>query len=56
MYGRYMTAYTSDGGVVRVAYDNGVTVVVNYRDEAVELPEGVRVDARSYAQIRGVNG
>ncbi len=56
VYGRVMTAYTSDGGIVRVAYDNGVTIVVNYRDEAVELPEGIRVDARSYAQIRGVSG
>ena len=56
VYGRHMAAYTSDSGIVRVTYDNGVTIVINYRDEAVELPEGVRVDARSYAQIQGVSG
>ena len=37
VYGRYMTAYTSDGGVVRVAYDNGVTVVVNYRLSLIHI-------------------
>ncbi|HIW73243.1 MAG TPA: hypothetical protein H9684_02870 [Firmicutes bacterium] len=55
VYGSRMTAYASDGGVVRVAYDNGVTIVVNYTGTAVRLPEGVWVDARSYVQIQGVD-
>ncbi len=53
VYGSRMTGYAAVGGVVRVTWDNGITLVVNYNDEAAELPEGVRVEARSYTQIQG---
>ena len=52
VYGSRMTGYTENDGVVRVTYENGVTVAVNYNFEAVELPEGIRIQARSYAHIQ----
>lgn len=53
VYGSRMIGYASKDGVVRVTWDNGITIVVNYNDEAVELPEGGLVEARNYVQIQG---
>lgn len=51
VYGSKMTGYSSNGGIVRVSYENGVTVVVNYNDRDVVLPEGITVGARGYGHI-----
>jgi hypothetical protein len=42
-----------DTGVVRVLYENGVSITINYNDSAVTTVDNQKIDALSY-QIRNV--
>ncbi|MEH7179320.1 DUF5696 domain-containing protein [Neobacillus vireti] len=42
--------------VFKTSYENGVDVYVNYRDQAVELANGVKVEAKDFAVKGGGSG